>query len=174
MAIPKTPNQLTDNQNSKAKLGAFYNSTFAIAWDIGMVMIIIAVVGIFNPNFLGLHLSYMHCFVLGSTGIISIWSGVLSRHKAFLTNLILGIFFLLNAVLGFLVGDRGQLKVGYGTSEDLIVKFAPGFLELMVMDHVFHLVLAVFFFIEAYSWRRKSLDFPANLDPTQDANDKKL
>ena len=140
-----------------------YNSTFAITWDLGMVMVLIAVGGLFNSQFIGLSLSFMHCLVLGSSGLLIIWSGATTRHKAFVINFTLGIFFLLNSILGFLVGDRGHIKLGYGTSEDFIVKFAPGFLELSTFDHILHLVLGVFMLIEAYSWGRRSLDFPANL-----------
>lgn len=165
MAIPQTPQETSHIPHKKKKFrtNSFYNSTFAITWDLGMVMIGIAVAGIFDSHFLGLNLSFMHCFVLAASGLLAIWSGMADRQKAFVINLVLGVFFMLNAVLGFLVGDRGHLKIGYGGSEDLMVKFAPGFLELSTFDHIFHFVLAVFMLIEAYSWKRKSLDFPANL-----------
>lgn len=140
-----------------------YNSTFAITWDIGVVMILLAVAGGFDSNFLGLHLSFMHSFVLAAFGALAILSGFTSQRKAFLINLVCGIFFLLNAILGFLVGDRGHLKLGYGTSEDFIVKFAPGFLELSTFDHLLHFALAVFFLIIAYFWKSNSLDFPRNM-----------
>lgn len=167
MAIPHP--QLTRKVPLKKKghLNSFYNSTFAISWDIGVVMIMIGAVGFFNADFLGLKLSFMHSLVLVSFGALAIWSGMTTRSRAFIINLSSGIFFLLNSILGILVGDRGQLKLGYGSSEDLIVKIAPGFLELSTFDHVFHFVLAVFFFIEAYSWKSKSLDFPKNLQSNE-------
>jgi len=163
MKIYQLPNKSAHQTKSKFQTDSFYNSTFAITWDIGVVMVMIAVVGVFNTNFLGLNLSFMHCFVLAFFGFLSIYSGVTTRQKSFLINLFTGIFFLLNAVLGFLMGDRDHLKVGYGTNEDLLVKFAPGFLELSTFDHILHLVLAIFMLLQAYSWKRKSLDFPANL-----------
>jgi hypothetical protein len=166
MAIP---HQLTQKVTTKKKgrLNSFYNSTFAISWDIGVVMIMIGAVGFFNADFLGLKLSFMHSLVLVTFGALAIWSGMTTKRRAFIINLSSGIFFLLNSFLGILVGDRGQLKLGYGTSEDVIVKMAPGFLELSTFDHVFHFVLAVFFFIEAYSWKSKSLDFPQNLQSNE-------
>jgi hypothetical protein len=167
MPVPQTPQDTaqstTPKKDSKLRFNSFYNSTFAITWDLGMVMILVAVAGLFDAHFLGLNLSYMHCFVLAASGSIAIYSGMTTKHRSFVINLILGVFFMLNAILGFLIGDRGHLKIGYGSNEDLIVKFAPGFLELSTFDHIFHLALAVFMLIEAYSWKRKSLDFPANL-----------
>ena len=167
MAVPQTPQDTaqstTPKKYPKLRTNFFYNSTFAITWDIGMVMILVALAGIFDSHVLGLNLSFMHCLVLAVGGAIAIWSGMTTKHNSFVINLALGAFFMINAILGFLVGDRGHLKLGYGSSEDLIVKFAPGFLELSTFDHVFHFALAVFMLIEAYSWKRKNLDFPNNL-----------
>lgn len=166
MATSQVPHNPVNQPKAKSKKftgDSFYNSTFAITWDIGVVMIGIAIAGLFDPHFLGLNLGYMHCFVLAVFGGLSIWSGIADRQTSFTINLISGFFFLLNAILGFLVGDRGHLKVGYGTSEDIIVKLAPGFLELSVFDHLLHLALAIFMLLEAYSWKRRNLDFPFNL-----------
>lgn len=163
MAISHSPLTRKDPLKKRGRLNSFYNSTFAISWDIGVVMMIIGAVGFFNADFLGLKLSFMHSFVLVSFGALSIWSGMTTKRRAFIINLGSGFFFLLNSILGILIGDRGNLRLGYGTSEDLVVKVAPGFLELSSFDHVFHFVLAIFFFIEAYSWKSKSLDFPKNL-----------
>lgn len=154
---------ISQSPRESPPINSFYNSTFAITWDIGVVMLLLAVAGAFETHFLGLHLSFMHCFVLGAFGILAIWSGMTTSRKSFLINLVSGFFFLLNAFLGLLVGDRGHLKLGYGSDEDLIVKFAPGFLELSTYDHVLHFALAVFFLVVAYSWKSKTWDFPDNI-----------
>lgn len=145
----------------KGLMNSIYSPTFVISWDIGFVMIMIGVVGFFSPHFFGLDLSFMHNLVLVSFGALAVLSGMAKRSTAYKINLFSGIFFILNAVLGALVGDRGHLTLGYGTREDLIVKFAPGFLELSTFDHVFHLSLGLFFLFQAYSWKKKSLN-PAN------------
>jgi hypothetical protein len=165
MRISQSPHEPANisRPNSKLFANSFYNSTFAITWDIGVVMIILAVAGIFDAHFLGLNLSFMHCFVLAVFGILSVWSGVTTRQRAYVINLVSGIFFIMNAALGFLVGDRGHLKIGYGSSEDIFVKMAPGFLELSTFDHLLHLSLGLFFLLVAYFWKSKFLDFPANL-----------
>ena len=160
--LPHEPANISKT-NSNLFANSFYNSTFAITWDIGVVMIVLAVAGMFDEHFLGLNLNLMHCFVLGLFGILSVWSGVTNKRLSYLIILVSGVFFILNAVLGFLVGDRGHLKIGYGSSEDMIVKMAPGFLELSTFDHILHLSLGLFFFLVAYFWKSNSLDFPANL-----------
>jgi hypothetical protein len=160
--LPHEPAPFSKN-NPKLFANSFYNSTFAITWDIGVVMIILAVAGVFDSHFLGLHLSFMHCFVLAIFGLLSVWSGVTTKRRSFVINLVAGVFFLMNSVLAFLAGDRGHLKIGYGSNEDMIVKMAPGFLELSTFDHIFHLCLGLFFLLVAYLWKSKSQDFPANL-----------
>ena len=147
--LPHEPANISKT-NSNLFANSFYNSTFAITWDIGVVMIVLAVAGMFDEHFLGLNLNLMHCFVLGLFGILSVWSGVTNKRRAYLINLVSGVFFILNAVLGFLVGDRGH-------------KMAPGFLELSTFDHILHLSLGLFFLLVAYFWKSNSLDFPANL-----------
>jgi hypothetical protein len=158
MRIFQSPHEQTrfSQNNPTLFANSFYNSTFAITWDIGVVMIILAVAGVFDSQFLGLHLSFMHCFVLAIFGLLSVWSGVTTQRRAYVINLVSGIFFLMNSVLAFLVGDRGHLKIGYGSSEDMIVKMAPGFLELSTFDHILHLCLGLFFLLVAYLWKSKS------------------
>lgn len=146
-----------------APINSNYNSTFAITWDIGVVMVMLAVAGGFNQNFLGLHLSFMHSLVLASFGVLAIWSGMTTQRLAYISNLFSGLFFLASTILGFLLGDRGHLKLGYGSSEDLIVKLAPSILELSLFDHVLHFGLALFFLLVAYSWKSRFLDFPDNM-----------
>ena len=95
----------------------------------------------------------MHCFVLGASGLLAIWSGLIDdRTKAFAVNLGLGIFFMLNAVAGFILGRPGT-KGGINVSDELILKVAPGFLELTTKDHLLHLLLAILFIGEGIIWK---------------------
>ena len=92
MPVPQTPldtaQSTTPKKDSKLRFNSFYNSTFAITWDLGMVMILVAVAGLFDAHFLGLNLSYMHCFVLAASGSIAIYSGMTTKHRSFVINLI--------------------------------------------------------------------------------------
>jgi hypothetical protein len=145
------------------RINSLYHSTFAITWDVGWVMVLLGGIGFFYPHFLGLNLSYMHCFILAGSGLLAVFSGVTTRSRAYFINLALGLFFLINSSLGLIVGDLGHLRIGYGAREDLIVKFAPGFLELSIFDHLFHLVLSLFFFMVSYFWNKETLNFSSNI-----------
>ncbi len=145
------------------RMNSLYHPTFAITWDVGVVMILLGFIGLFDTHFLGLNLSYMHCFILSASGLLAVWSGVTTRNRAYFINFTLGLFYLINSSLGLIVGDRGHLRLGYGASEDLIVKFAPGFLELTIFDHLFHLALAMFFFMVAYFWNKETVNFSSHI-----------
>jgi hypothetical protein len=151
-------NKIQPTTSSKI-LDGFYHPTFMVTWDIGMVLLIVGGIGIFIPTFLGLSLSLMHCSVLLLTGALAMWSASRARRQAMWLNLGLGVFFLLNGVLGMIFSDEGHLKVGTGTAEDMVVRLAPGFLNLNYYDHFFHLFVALFFLAEALSWRQKMMGF---------------
>ena len=149
--------------NSNKILNGPYNPTFMVTWDIGMVLLIVGLMGTFIPTFLGLSLSFMHCSVLLVTGGLAMWSASRPRGQAMWFNLGLGVFFLLNAVLGMIFSDEGRLKVGTGAAEDMVVRMAPGFLDLSFYDHYFHLLVALFFLAESFSWREKMMGFFSRL-----------
>lgn len=123
---------------------------------IGFSMIMIAVAGIFQRDFLGFDLSFMHSFVLASTGAIAIWAGmILDRSKkiTYRVTLVLGIFYLINAVAGILLGDAVMQRTGL--NEELVRQIAPGFLELNAQDHIMHAAFAVWFLLDAFILKRK-------------------
>jgi hypothetical protein len=123
--------------------------------EIGFVMIIIALSGLFWPQFLNLNLSIMHCLVLAVSGVLAVWSGLTSnRRTTFRISLGLGVFFLLNAVLGVIVGEPGSPRFGFFSDQE-IQEVAPGFLELSVFDHFMHGILAVAFLWDAYLWEQR-------------------
>ena len=133
-----------------------YTQTVAIA--VGCLMIVIGLAGILNSEFLGLHLSAMHSLVLCAGGSLAIWSATNhSSRSAYYADLGLGIFFALNAIAGFMLGRPGTPGVGYEAQDDLLLRIAPGFVELATLDHIFHAVLAVFFFSGAFSWKRRQM-----------------
>lgn len=130
-----------------------YTQTVSIV--LGCVMIIIGLAGLLNPGFAGLHLSIMHSLVLCGTGALSIWTGVIEdTRKAYYTNLVLGVWYAVHAIAGYLMGDPGIPTVGWDAPDDLLIRIAPGFLELGRVDHILHTVLAIFFFSGAYSWMK--------------------
>ncbi|HXH74195.1 MAG TPA: hypothetical protein VNJ08_04475 [Bacteriovoracaceae bacterium] len=131
-----------------------YSPPRMISLDVGCILIFLAVAGLFEPHFFGLELSLMHCFVLFGTGVMAVWTGLAGNVKrVYQVSLALGVFFLLNAVLGYVLGE--PRSIGYGTSSDYVLKMAPGFMELSTRDHIIHLTLAIFFFFDAFLWKRR-------------------
>jgi uncharacterized membrane protein HdeD (DUF308 family) len=149
----------TQSPNSKKNLNEHYGPTFMVTWDIGMVLLIVGLMGTFIPTFLGLSLSFTHCSLLLVAGALAMWSASRPRSQAMWLNLGLGVFFLVNALLGLIFSEDGRLRVGTGAAEDMVLRLAPGFLNLKYYDHFFHLLVALFFLAEAFSWRQKMMGF---------------
>jgi hypothetical protein len=144
--FPKSP---TQDESTK------YNAPQGFSMEMGFVMIIIALSGLFWPEFFNLNLSIMHSLVLAISGLLAIWSGLtLKRRLTFYISLGLGVFFLLNAVLGVLVGEPGVPRFGF-FSEEEIKTIAPGFLELSTYDHVMHGILSLAFLWDAFFWKKR-------------------
>lgn len=120
---------------------------------LGCLLIVIGMAGLLNPEFMGLHLSAMHSLVLSASGCLSIWGAKQENSKlSYKISIVLGAFFAINAVAGFFLGKPGVPQVGYDARDELLIRVAPGFIELGMLDHIFHTILAVFFLISAYSW----------------------
>lgn len=130
-----------------------YVQTVSIA--VGCFMILIGLSGILNSEFMGMHLSAMHTMVLIATGALAVWAAHQSKKKkAYRVSLGLGVFYAIHALAGFILGEPGTPRVGYDAPDDLLLRIAPGFLELGTVDHVVHAFLAIFFISGAVSWRR--------------------
>lgn len=130
-----------------------YTQTVSIA--MGCLMIVIGLAGILNPGFIGMHLSAMHSLVLCGSGSLSIWGATQpDTRKAYYVDVILTIFFAANAIAGFLLGSMQTPGVGYEAPDALLLKIAPGFVELGLVDHCVHAFLTLFFFTGAVSWKR--------------------
>ncbi len=146
-------NQTGETNSSSETL---YNPVNTVTLDIGFVMVILAFCGLFMENFLGLNLSSMHCWVLAASGCIGIYNGLSTdRELSMKLNFAVGIFFILNAVLGFAVGEPGIDRGVMNVPDEMVLNVAPGFLELSTKDHILHAVIGVLFLIEAFAFMYK-------------------
>jgi hypothetical protein len=128
-----------------------YGPPQAVGLEFGCMLILIALMGLFDPGFLGLNLSFMHVLVLGSSGALSAWASFsYPQHLCYRINLSLGLFFLLNAVIGYLVVKLNGAGSSFYSTEQLN-RLAPGFSELGFADHLVHTFFSIIFFGEAFS-----------------------
>ena len=133
-----------------------YDSTEMITVVIGFVLVILSFAGLIDPDFMGLELSPAHCWMLGATGVLSIWGGLSSeenRERAFKVSLSLGILFFVHLVTGLMLPEA--IKDRSVFNEATVRKIAPGFLDLKSWDHFLHGALAIVFFLDACLCRKK-------------------
>ena len=153
--MPTTLTRRTGHYERNLPSKKIYAQTLSIA--LGSFLIVLGLSGILTPEFMGLHLSAMHSLVLTASGILSIWSGTSNAvGRVYYTCLGLCIFFALHTFVGFLMGEPGTPSVGYDAPDELLVRIAPGFLELGTADHVLHFLLATFYFTGVLSLNKNS------------------
>ncbi len=153
--MPTTLTRRTDHYERNLPNKKNYSQTLSIS--LGSFLMVLGLSGILNPEFMGLHLSAMHSLVLTSTGILSIWVGTTGdKMRLYYTSIGFCLFFGLHTLVGFLMGEPGTPTVGYDAPDELLVRIAPGFLELGTVDHVLHFLLAVFYFTGALSLNKHS------------------
>ena len=94
-------------ENTQSEKDRYYSSQ-GVEMELGLIMILIGFLGLFWPGFLGLALTIVHCLILAVTGLVAVWSGMtMERKKVFYVSLLLAIFYLLNTVIGYLIGEEG-------------------------------------------------------------------
>lgn len=152
LTYPKHTAPIENNQSEKNR----YDSSQGVELELGMIMIFLGLLGLFRPGVMGLSLTIVHCFILVFTGTTAVWSGLtMERRRVFYVALGLGLFYLLNSFLGYLLGVEGPPGVDL-LSDEKIQKVAPGFLQLSASDHLMHLIFSVGFFVVAYNARKKT------------------
>lgn len=104
---------------------------------IGVVLLVMGLIGIVEPHFLGLNLNSMHGLLLGVTGVVAIW-GATSHHytRGFYVNTGLGLFFATMAIIGPYLKDVTNILV------------------LNRVDHIAHFLFAILFLALSLTWKR--------------------
>ncbi|HXH29555.1 MAG TPA: hypothetical protein VNJ01_01970 [Bacteriovoracaceae bacterium] len=134
-----------------------YNSAEMITLVMGFMFMVMALGGIFDPTFLGLSLTPMHGFILGGCGALAVWSALFrdeNEQRAYQINLLLGLFFMANAVAGILL--TGATLDRTVVNENLMRRVAPGFLDLTIWDHLMHALAGIWFMLDAFLWKKRN------------------
>lgn len=131
-----------------------YHPGEMITLVLGFMMIILSLSGIVNTSFIDLRLSSMHALTLGASGLLAVWSA-LSRYKfryrTFKINITLGIFFITHVIVWLLL--EGAILNRTVVNKSLIRDIAPGFLELTPVENALHLIIGIWFLLDAYYWK---------------------
>lgn len=113
------------------------------ATGLGIVFVLLGIVGIVAPGFMGTHLSGTHNLIHLVTGIASLYVG--ARASAPVARgfcLAFGTVYALLGVAGMLAGAPGTPSMAGMPADARLLRVIPGRLELGTMDHAFHVVVA--------------------------------
>jgi hypothetical protein len=134
--------------------GTYKSGTQKVCIGMGIVFILIGLVGIMMPGFMGMHLSMAHDLIHLASGALALWAGSTTDQRAFNFCLIFGGVYGLLGVVGFIIGEPGYPGVGHMHADQNLFRLVPNVLEFGTVDHVVHLAISGIFLITAYVWRR--------------------
>ncbi|MGE3611300.1 MAG: hypothetical protein AB7I27_17030 [Bacteriovoracaceae bacterium] len=126
-----------------------------ICIGMGGIFILMGLLGIIFPNFLGMHLSLGHNLIHFLSGIISLWCGLAKDWgKSYNFCIGFGILYGILGLGGFILGGPGYPAIGDTEADSNLFRIIPNNLEFGTMDHLVHIILSFIFLVSAYFWRR--------------------
>lgn len=126
-----------------------------VAISMGIAFLLIGVVGVVLPGFVGMHLSVAHNLVHIFSGILALWCGYTRPKRAYNFCLWFGAFYGLLGIAGYLMGVPGFPVAGNMDADQNLFRVIPNVLEFGTMDHIVHLLIATFLIMTAYTFRKE-------------------
>jgi hypothetical protein len=111
----------------------------------GLIFFLFAIFGLIVPGLFKMHLSFLHNMIYLLTSFLAFYSSLINdfnKAKSFCSYM--GIFYLVLAALGYLLGQPGFPGVGNLSEDQNLLKVIPNVLEFGRNDHHFHFIMATF------------------------------
>lgn len=124
---------------------------------LGIAFILIGLVGVMMPGFMGMHLSLVHNLIHIGSGALSLWAGYSdSTNKAVTFCITFGAIYGLLGIAGFVIGEPGYPGVGHMEADQNLFRVIPNVLEFGTLDHIVHILIAAVFLVAGLSYRTKT------------------
>jgi hypothetical protein len=137
-----------------------------------MVFILLGVLGIVMPGFIGMHLSMAHNLVHLITGALALWVGYSEDPgKSYTFSIAFGAIYGVLGLAGFLIGQPGYPGVGHMAADQNLLRVIPNVLEFGTMDHGIHILLSAFFLVGAFAWKHSFADADRSIIDVQSRRD---
>ncbi len=121
----------------------------------GLVFLFLGIIGLVVPGLFKMHLSFLHNMIYVLSAFLAFFASLsqdVSRVKSYCSYM--GVFYLVLAILGYVVGQPGYPTVGYLSEDQRLVKIIPNILEFGQRDHSFHMIIGVALMLMRLSWRK--------------------
>jgi hypothetical protein len=153
------------NQHRPRQLSSHTTTTQKVCIGMGVLFILLGLIGIIMPGFLGMHLSLIHDFIHLASGALALWCGYAeSTTKAYNFSLGFGVFYGLLGLSGLLFGEPGYPGVGHMEADESLLRIIPNVLEFGTVDHTIHVFISGVFLTTAYLSKRKHKDKSVSRD----------
>lgn len=126
-----------------------------VAITLGLSFLVIGLVGVMVPGFMGMHLSVAHNLFHILSGMVAIWCGFANTNKAFNFCLIFGALYGALGIAGYLIGEPGFPAFGHMEADQNLFRAIPNVLEFGTMDHMVHILIGAFLIFTTYTYRHE-------------------
>jgi hypothetical protein len=135
------------------------NFTQMISMVVGALLFILCLSGIMNPRFAGLNLSLITSLIAGFAGVTLFYSGYKNYSRpAFRSCLGFGIFYLLYALVGYMIGGSAETDLTVITDESYYRIF-PDFNAKSMVDHAMNAIIGLVLLGGAADWWRRGKEY---------------
>lgn len=126
---------------------------------LGFVFLVMGLVGIIMPGFMGMHLSMSHNLIHLVSGALALVMGYSNdARRAYTFAIAFGALYGLLGLAGYVIGQPGYPGVGHMAADQNLLRVIPNVLEFGTMDHGVHLLLSAVFLISALAWKHSYQD----------------
>lgn len=139
---------------------------------LGIIFVVMGVLGIIMPGFMGMHLSMAHNLVHLLTGALALWIGYYDDvSKAYTFSIAFGLIYGVLGIAGYVIGQPGYPGVGHMAADQNLLRVIPNVLEFGTMDHGVHILLSAFFLVGAFAWKHSYADADRSIIDVQRRRD---
>lgn len=143
------------NRHPRSTVSANRTAVQKVCIGMGYVFVLVGILGVISPGFLGMHLSLSHNLIHVLSGALSLWVGYSDDwKKSYNFCVIFGVVYGLLGIAGFVFGEPAYPSVGNMEADESLLRVIPNVLEFGTMDHVVHFLIAFVFLATAYYWKR--------------------
>jgi len=131
------------------------NTIQNMVFGFGLVFLFLGIIGLVVPGLFKMHLSFLHNMLYVLSAFLAFFASLsqdVTRVKSYCSYM--GVFYLVLAIIGYVVGQPGYPSVGNLSEDQRLVKIIPNILEFGQRDHSFHLIIGVALVVMRLSWRK--------------------
>lgn len=163
----------TMNRHSSYHSNTAKSSMQKVCITLGIFFVLLSLIGIIMPGFMGMHLSMTHNLIHLATGALALMAGFADdSSRAYNFAVAFGTVYGLLAIAGFVIGMPGYPGVGNMEADQNLLRIIPNVLEIGTADHTSNMIVSAVLLMSAFIWKRRHQDVDRTVVDRQRSQEK--